>query len=76
MKNDKIKILILNFNGLKFIKECLDSVLKIDYPNFSVTVIDNSSTDDSINFIKSNYPDVKIVLTDKNRFHTITKCLK
>lgn len=68
MKNDKIKILILNFNGLKFIKECLDSVLKIDYPNFSVTVIDNSSTDDSINFIKSNYPDVKIVLTDKNRF--------
>ena len=66
-KNYKIKILILNYNGVNFLKECLESVYKIDYPNFSVTVIDNLSTDNSINFIKSNYPDVELVLTDKNR---------
>ena len=43
MKEDKIKILILNYNGEKLLKECLDSVLSIDYSNYSTILIDNVS---------------------------------
>ena len=41
MKEAKIKILILNYNGKAFLKECLDSVMSINYSNYSVILIDN-----------------------------------
>ena len=50
-----IKILILNWNGEKIIKECLSSLQNINYNNYSIDVIDNGSSDDSINVITNNY---------------------
>ena len=62
MKEDKIKILILNYNGEKLLKECLDSVQSIDYSNYSTILIDNGSSDKSIDYVKSLYGDsVEIV---------------
>ena len=61
-----IKVLILNWNGKDLLKPCLDSVIAIDYPNFSVIVIDNGSTDGSLDMITNNYPDVEILSLDKN----------
>ena len=61
-----IKILILNWNGKDLLKSCLDSVLAIDYPNYSVLVIDNGSTDGSLDMIKENYSKVEILALDKN----------
>ena len=69
MKKDKVKILILNYNGRAFLNECLDSVMAIDYSNYSVVLIDNNSTDSSVEYVKSKYKDVKIFKTDKNRFY-------
>jgi len=40
--------------------------MAIDYPNFSVKVIDNSSSDASLDMIKKNYPHVGILALDKN----------
>ena len=65
MKN-KIKILILNFNGKNFLDACLDSVKAINYSNYSVVVIDNNSTDGSVEYIKQKYPDISIVETKSN----------
>ena len=53
-----IKILILNWNGKELLKPCLESVLKIDYMNYSVLVIDNGSTDNTLEMVKENYPQV------------------
>ena len=39
----KVAIIILNWNGLQDTIECLDSVQKITYPNYTVVVIDNGS---------------------------------
>ena len=61
-----IKILILNWNGKKLLKPCLDSVVAIDYPNFSVVVIDNGSSDGSLDMVKKNYPNVGCMDLDKN----------
>jgi GT2 family glycosyltransferase len=44
-----VSIIILNWNGWKDTIECLESVLKLDYPYFNIILIDNNSLDDSIN---------------------------
>ena len=70
MKEDKVKILILNYNGEKLLKECLDSVQAIDYPNYSAILIDNGSSDKSIDYVKSLYGDsIEIVETGRNRLY-------
>ena len=61
-----IKILILNWNGVHLLKPCLDTVTAIDYPNFSVMVIDNGSSDGSLEIVKENYPSVEILALDQN----------
>ena len=65
----KVKILILNYNGAEFLKECLDSISDITYSNYSVVLIDNNSTDKSVEFVKSSYSDIEVVQTGKNRFY-------
>ncbi len=44
----KIYIILLNYNGWRDTQECLESVLKLDYPNFQVIVVDNYSPNDSM----------------------------
>ena len=61
-----VKILILNWNGKELLKPCLVSVLKIDYANYSVLVIDNGSTDNSLEMVNENYPQVECLALDKN----------
>ena len=61
-----IKILILNWNGKDLLQHCLDSVIAIDYPNFSVMVIDNSSSDGSREMVKRNYFEVNLLVLGKN----------
>ncbi len=61
-----IKILILNWNGKRLLKPCLDSVTAIDYPNYSVMVIDNGSSDGSLDMVKSNYPNVECMALEQN----------
>ena len=61
-----IKILILNWNGKHLLKPCLDSIKKIDYSNYSVMVIDNGSTDNSVNMVKENNSEVNLLVLEKN----------
>lgn len=61
-----ITILILNWNGADLLKKCLESVMEINYSNYSVVVIDNHSSDNSIELIKNNFSKVKIICLDKN----------
>lgn len=44
----KVFIIVLNWNGWRDTIECLESLQKVDYPNFEVLVVDNGSTDDSV----------------------------
>lgn len=62
-------VVVLNFNGKKFLCKCLDSVLKSDYPNFEVIFVDNASTDGSAEFVRSNfgqYSNLRIIQNDRN----------
>jgi glycosyltransferase involved in cell wall biosynthesis len=51
--NPKVYILILNWNGWKDTIECLESIFRNSYPNYQVVVIDNGSTNGSIEKIKA-----------------------
>tara|TARA_Y100001970_G_scaffold294159_1_gene447700 strand:- start:28951 stop:29778 length:828 start_codon:yes stop_codon:yes gene_type:complete len=66
MDNPHIKILILNYNGQNIIHKCLESAMGVDYANYSVDVIDNGSTDNSVNIIKESFNNIKIHKIDEN----------
>lgn len=56
-KNDQngtllVSVIIINWNGREHLSYCLPSLERIDYPNFEVIVVDNGSTDGSVEFIK------------------------
>ena len=58
--------MILNFNGLRWLKICLPSVMKSSYSNLDVYVVDNGSSDGSQEFVESDYPTVKLVRFEEN----------
>jgi len=57
--DQKVGILILGFNNIQYLKECLDSVQAQEYKNISIYYGDNGSKDGSISFVKKNYQKVK-----------------
>jgi len=67
-KLPKVAIIIINFNGKKIVKDCLDSLCRIKYPKnkLEIIIVDNGSRDGSVGFIKNNYPTVKVFPLKKN----------
>jgi GT2 family glycosyltransferase len=66
MNYSKVFIIILNWNGLQDTLECLESVYKLDYPNFEVIVVDNGSRDNSVEVIHKMYPQVILIENKEN----------
>jgi len=65
----RISVVILNFNGMRHLKRCLESVLNTEYPNFEVIFVDNASVDGSLNLVKRNFggkQNIRIVQNEKN----------
>ncbi len=63
----KIAIVILNWNGRKLLEQFLPTAVEHTRPDgMKLYVADNGSTDESIDFIRSNYPEIQLVLLDKN----------
>jgi len=59
-------VMVLNYNGQKFLKGCFDSLLACTYPNLQLMMVDNKSTENDVDYISANYPQVEIVQTGKN----------
>lgn len=57
----KIAVVILNWNGKTFLEKFLPSVLASVYPNMELVVADNASSDDSLAFLATTYPDIRII---------------
>lgn len=63
----RVAVVILNWNGKKFLQEFLPSVIEhSDVPDTEIIVADNSSDDGSVGHVMQNYPDVRIIRFDKN----------
>ncbi len=57
----KVAVVILNWNGLRFLQDFLPSVIKYSKDDADIYVADNASTDDSVSYLKKNHPEVKII---------------
>jgi len=67
IKNDKnISVIIPVYNGVKYLKKCFDSLYNQIYKKFEIIVVDNNSGDGSVEYIKNNYPRIKIIENKKN----------
>ena len=71
-------ILVLNYNGRKHLEGCLPSLAQLDYPQASVTVVDNGSTDGSLEYLRRAHPGVQVLaLGEQSRFRaapTTSRC--
>jgi GT2 family glycosyltransferase len=63
----KVAIVILNWNGQNYLSKFLPSVLATAYENMVVIVADNGSTDGSVSFLESQFPQVKLICFNENR---------
>ncbi len=57
----KVSAVVVNWNGMKFLPSCLDSLFMQSYKKLEVIVVDCASEDQSVPFIKSNYPLAKVI---------------
>jgi len=61
-----VSIIIPHWNGIDLINECLESLQKTSYSNLEIIVVDNNSSDDSLNHIRNNFPNVTILKNERN----------
>lgn len=61
-----VYIIVLNWNGERFIVKCLEAIFHLDYPNYKVMIVDNDSTDSSVERIRKKYPEVQIIENGAN----------
>ena len=66
MSERRVGIVLVNYNGMKFMPECLASLAKLDYGAHRIVVVDNASTDGSADWLAEHYPDVVLLRQETN----------
>ena len=66
MSHSLLNILILNWNNKKVLSECICSIKNSSFKNYDITVIDNGSTDQSIEYIKNKFRDICFIKIKNN----------
>src|SRR5438105_1822940 len=61
-----VAIIVLNWNGRDDTIACVESIQAVDYPNFSLIVVDNGSADDSVPALRQRFPALHIIETGRN----------
>ena len=62
-----LSVIVLNYNGRQWLPACLDALaVQRDAPPFEVILVDNASSDGSADFVRANYPDVRVHQTGSN----------
>ena len=64
--NPLVSVIIVNWNGLDHLPDCLDSLASQTFRDFEVVLVDNGSTDGSVGFVRERYPWVKLVPLAEN----------
>ncbi|MHC1756957.1 MAG: glycosyltransferase family 2 protein [Methanosarcina sp.] len=62
----EVSIIILNWNGKKNTINCLESLKLTTYPNYEIIVVDNGSTDGSVEYFKEHYLEIEIIENREN----------
>ena len=63
----KASVIVLSWNGMNHLKNCLNGLISQDCSSFEVIVVDNGSTDGSTEFVAEHYPQVRLIRSELNR---------
>ena len=66
MKKPLVSIVILNYNGKEYLEDSLSSLQKQTYKNTEILLVDNNSTDGSVDFVREKFRDIKIIENKEN----------
>ncbi|HET6373199.1 MAG TPA: glycosyltransferase, partial [Candidatus Polarisedimenticolia bacterium] len=66
MSADLVSVIVLSWNSRKFLEGCLRSVLAQTHPRVELIVVDNASTDGSAELVRGLFPQVDLVVNDRN----------
>jgi len=63
-----VSIIVINYDGRDYLRRCLGSLRDLDYPadRLEVIFIDNASSDGSVEYVREEFPEVRIVVNDHN----------
>jgi len=62
----RASVILVNYNGMSHLDACISSVLKQSYTNFEVIFVDNNSSDGSLEYARTKFPNLTFVVNDKN----------
>lgn len=62
----KASVIVLSWNGIEYLENCLNAVFSQDHPDFEVIVVDNGSTDGSPDFVAERFPQVRLIRNERN----------
>lgn len=66
MKSGLISVIVVNYDGKELLKRVLDSVYNQSYASYEAILVDNASSDGSVDFVRKKYKKVRIVQNSKN----------
>jgi GT2 family glycosyltransferase len=62
--------IIVNWNGMALLRDCINSILQQTYENYEIIVVDNGSTDGSADYVEQHFPSVRSIRLAENRGFT------
>jgi hypothetical protein len=66
ISNPLISVIVVNYNGKKFLSDCFNSLLRQSYRPFEIIMIDNASNDGSVEYVQQSFPEVKVFSQSSN----------
>jgi GT2 family glycosyltransferase len=67
LKLPRVSVIIVNYNGYCWLKLFVDSLINTVYPDFEIIIVDNASTDQSVQYLKEKSGNIKVVELTENR---------
>jgi len=63
----RVSIIIVSWNGQRYLESCLPTVFAQDFTDFEVILVDNGSTDNSLAYVRAHFPQVRVIQNETNR---------
>lgn len=63
----RVCLIVVNYNGAHLLERSIPSLMKSDYPNLEIVVVDNGSSDRSLHFLREEYPSIKVIRLGSNK---------